>query len=227
MSSATIDGLTVPQYSEYLTATRIQVAVVCLFVYEYIITFGYEAKYFWGRKINGAAILLYLNRYISLLLYLLDMLSAITLSDEETIVLQDTSIVTELTEPMTTILISRFLFHLQAADRASLDMDSSDSHEGLPETSSRTNISSVVFDRIVGSLSADIAPEDLLGTADEDSEDYAEKSDFVGTTQTEYLEEPVEKGKSVNEMQEVNALDFGTRASSNTLRGLDTVEEVV
>ncbi|TBU54784.1 hypothetical protein BD310DRAFT_935077, partial [Dichomitus squalens] len=120
---------------------------------------------------------------------------------------------------------SRFLFHLQAADRTSLDMDSSDSHEGPPETSSRTNISSIVFDRVVGSLSADIAPEDLLGTADEDTEDYAQTSDFVGT-QTEYLEEPMEKGKSEHELQEVNALDCGTRASSSTLRGLDSVEEV-
>ena len=38
-----------------------------LVVFEYIITFGTEVQLFWGRKVTGASMLFFVNRYMRLL----------------------------------------------------------------------------------------------------------------------------------------------------------------
>ena len=37
-----------------------------LVVFEYIITFGTEVQLFWGRRVTGASILFFINRYMRL-----------------------------------------------------------------------------------------------------------------------------------------------------------------
>ncbi|KAI0929484.1 hypothetical protein AcW1_009977 [Taiwanofungus camphoratus] len=45
-----------------------QAAVSALVLYEYLITIGQEAKFFWGSKVTGGVIIFYLNRCIMLAL---------------------------------------------------------------------------------------------------------------------------------------------------------------
>ena len=52
------------------TNLRIHAALV---LYEYIVTFSTEVQLFWGRKITGATVLFFLNRYMKLLDVLLDL----------------------------------------------------------------------------------------------------------------------------------------------------------
>ncbi|RPD57173.1 hypothetical protein L227DRAFT_613789 [Lentinus tigrinus ALCF2SS1-6] len=55
---ATVDALR--------TASYCSVVVAVVVIYEYSITVGREVRLFWGKKITGAAILFFLNRYIVL-----------------------------------------------------------------------------------------------------------------------------------------------------------------
>ncbi|KAH9939062.1 uncharacterized protein BXZ73DRAFT_29522, partial [Epithele typhae] len=49
--------------------------------YEYLITFGQEVELFWGRKINGASVLFFVNRYVVLTVYLLNTSGFAKMSD--------------------------------------------------------------------------------------------------------------------------------------------------
>ena len=55
---------------------------------------------------------------------------------------------------LTAILIQRFLIHLQAANRRTLDRN------GSSDVQSSHNMTTIVFDRVVGSLSKSLGPED-------------------------------------------------------------------
>ena len=59
--------------------TRFSFTVV--FIYEYLITIGSETQYFWGRKKTGATVLFFLNRYASLVWYVLQFASYANMSD--------------------------------------------------------------------------------------------------------------------------------------------------
>lgn len=52
-----------------------------VFIYEYFITIGEEAKYFWGRKLNGAGAIFFMNRYLPLTVYMLEFVSYASISD--------------------------------------------------------------------------------------------------------------------------------------------------
>ncbi|TBU34174.1 hypothetical protein BD311DRAFT_802551 [Dichomitus squalens] len=91
------------------------------------------------------------------------------------------SYMTMFTEPVTAVLVSRFLLDLQAANRKALDLDPQDmSHIG----SSQGPTGSLIFERVVGSLGSMILPGELveLATDDEttadplDAENTVEKS---------------------------------------------------
>ncbi|TBU21297.1 hypothetical protein BD311DRAFT_615754, partial [Dichomitus squalens] len=71
--------------------------------------------------------------------------------------LQVTSVITNFTIPFSAILISRFLLHLQSASIG-------DTGSILSSRDSLTNLDggSVIFERVVGSLGASIAPSDYL-----------------------------------------------------------------
>ncbi|KAI1791870.1 hypothetical protein LXA43DRAFT_1136728 [Ganoderma leucocontextum] len=72
--------------------------------------------------------------------------------------LQDASFVALFLEPLTTILVSRFLLHLQSVKHKALNTGSTSSHH-----------SSVVFDRVLGSLDQSLSAEDFF-RADGDGE---------------------------------------------------------
>ncbi|KAM5541388.1 hypothetical protein V8D89_004942 [Ganoderma adspersum] len=222
-------------------------AAVALF-YEYFITISEEVKYFWKRKLTGASILFFLNRYLPLtfsrafaltnrnwtMAFLVGSLSlvpvvinlipahygvtgenipltgcvandstppdvaksllilitwsslfrkharfhpsfgAATLAEvllrdvtswdlSVTVpALQNTSDMTTFTEPITAILVQRFIFHLQAANHRTLGLDSSQMGTAAQWSSSLT------FNRIIGSLGASIPPENFLGLLEDD-----------------------------------------------------------
>ena len=71
---------------------------------------------------------------------------------------------------MSTVLVSRFLLHLQAANSRAIDMASS-----LAMTT--TNASSLIFDRAIGSLAARITPDQYFGTDEEGGFDGSEETD--------------------------------------------------
>ncbi|TBU36149.1 hypothetical protein BD309DRAFT_995694 [Dichomitus squalens] len=99
---------------------------------------------------------------------------ALTLLSINVDALQPVSVVTVFTTPLSAVLISRFLLHLQTASlRAVGSIPSS-------QISSLHLDRSLVFERVVGSLGASIAAEDFL-KEDYDGDD-GERAD--GPTQT-------------------------------------------
>ena len=53
-----------------------------LIFYEYVITFRREVKLFWRLKVNGASVLFFMNRYIVLIIYILNMMGFARVSDK-------------------------------------------------------------------------------------------------------------------------------------------------
>ncbi|RPD73164.1 hypothetical protein L226DRAFT_614402 [Lentinus tigrinus ALCF2SS1-7] len=82
--------------------------------------------------------------------------------------LENSSLVTDFTEPLTGILVGRFLLHLQAANRKALDLQSS--------IHSEAHGASLVFARAVGSLGSSLGVED------------SEDSEFTGSTGDSLIE---------------------------------------
>ncbi|RDX51338.1 hypothetical protein OH76DRAFT_1481616 [Lentinus brumalis] len=76
-------------------------------------------------------------------------LTALSMLDEP---LEDSSLVTDFTEPLTGILVGRFLLHLQAANRKATDLQSSMQSEAHGAT--------LVFARAVGSLASSLGSEE-------------------------------------------------------------------
>ncbi|TFK86460.1 hypothetical protein K466DRAFT_600296 [Polyporus arcularius HHB13444] len=66
---------------------------------------------------------------------------------------ENVSVVTDFTEPLTGVLVSRFLMDLQSANRRALNTDSSLYSSGVDGP-----LESIVFERVVGSLASTIPP---------------------------------------------------------------------
>ncbi|TFK86463.1 hypothetical protein K466DRAFT_600298 [Polyporus arcularius HHB13444] len=79
--------------------------------------------------------------------------------------LQSVSVVTLFTEPVTGILVSRFLLNLQSVNQTALDIDSSIQIE----SSSGKTSESLVFERVVGSLGSRTLAEEDEVCGDEDT----------------------------------------------------------
>ncbi|KAI1783683.1 hypothetical protein LXA43DRAFT_1130049 [Ganoderma leucocontextum] len=100
---------------------------------------------------------------LSVLVVLNTLHLAFTLASFDVIALQNVSDLSLFTDPITAVLVQRFLFHLQSANRQALDMDSSRVGGAITQQSG-----SLVFARVIGSLGASIPPEDFLGTPEDD-----------------------------------------------------------
>ena len=50
-------------------ASGILTSLIAVFIYDAIITMGEEIRCFWGRKLTGAAVLFWLNKYMTALLF--------------------------------------------------------------------------------------------------------------------------------------------------------------
>ncbi|TBU52426.1 hypothetical protein BD310DRAFT_832225, partial [Dichomitus squalens] len=79
-----------------------------------------------------------------------------TLLSVNALALETTSVVTFFTVPVSSILVSRFLLHLQSANFRAVDSIQSS------QTSLQNLHRSLVFERVVGSLAASISAEDYL-----------------------------------------------------------------
>ncbi|EJF61331.1 hypothetical protein DICSQDRAFT_60505, partial [Dichomitus squalens LYAD-421 SS1] len=53
-----------------------------VFLYDSMITTGEEIRCFWGRKITGAAILFWLNKYMTALYLVWDLATALSISNK-------------------------------------------------------------------------------------------------------------------------------------------------
>ncbi|TBU34165.1 hypothetical protein BD311DRAFT_747263 [Dichomitus squalens] len=80
----------------------------------------------------------------------------ITLLSLDVDFLQSSSNVTDFTAPISAILISRFLLHLQSANLRAVG-------EGSSQDLATSLHGSIVFERVVGSLGASLSPDDFLG----------------------------------------------------------------
>ena len=52
--------------------------ILALIIYESIIITGQEARYFWSERLTGAAVLFYLNKYLTLLSFVYTMCGFVT-----------------------------------------------------------------------------------------------------------------------------------------------------
>ncbi|KAH9939063.1 uncharacterized protein BXZ73DRAFT_44259 [Epithele typhae] len=50
--------------------------------YDYTITFSQEVDLFWRRRINGASILFFVNRYVALVVYIINIASFAPMTDK-------------------------------------------------------------------------------------------------------------------------------------------------
>ncbi|KAI0754053.1 hypothetical protein C8Q80DRAFT_342630 [Daedaleopsis nitida] len=107
--------------------------------------------------------------------------------------------VTQFSDPLTTILVSRFLLHLQAVNRRVIHLDSPDG-TGMMTTSSQSDadgyghghsdIGTLVFERVIGSLAE---PLDLTTYRYKDAFDF--DFDEEGEEEESTKERTLEKGK--------------------------------
>ncbi|TBU34123.1 hypothetical protein BD311DRAFT_683366 [Dichomitus squalens] len=81
MSSLQTDQL-VDEYSSAVTGNYVFIAGAVLFLYDLVITTDDEIRYFWGRKITGAALLFWLNKYMTTLYLIWDLGSIFKISNE-------------------------------------------------------------------------------------------------------------------------------------------------
>nr|VWO99582.1 Dual O-methyltransferase/FAD-dependent monooxygenase CTB3 (Cercosporin toxin biosynthesis cluster protein 3) [Includes: O-methyltransferase (EC, FAD-dependent monooxygenase (EC ] [Ganoderma boninense] len=124
------------------------------------------------RKNTFATVLLRdgLIYFVSLLMLNSLHLILTMLSESNIPSLQDASFVSLFAVPLTTILVSRFLLHLQSAKHKSTDVY--DTAFGM--TSSRST--SIIFDRVIGSLDQSLSVDDFLGPVESnDDVDIAPK----------------------------------------------------
>ncbi|TBU38675.1 hypothetical protein BD309DRAFT_1022685 [Dichomitus squalens] len=102
--------------------------------------------------------------YFLILLVLNSLHLAFTILSLDVDFLLSSSNATNFTYPLSAVLISRFLLHLQSVNLRALDFGSS-------RALTPSHSSSIVFDRVAGSLGASLAPSDYFGPEDGSVED--------------------------------------------------------
>ncbi|KAI0088416.1 hypothetical protein BDY19DRAFT_196924 [Irpex rosettiformis] len=65
----------IASYTAYLRSSYCVLVSRVLFLWDFLITMGYEVEYFWGRKITAASALFLLNRYVSLVITIMQFFS--------------------------------------------------------------------------------------------------------------------------------------------------------
>ncbi|TBU24418.1 hypothetical protein BD311DRAFT_857761, partial [Dichomitus squalens] len=95
-----------------------------------------------------------------------------TLLSMEVFSLQNSSYFTAFTTPVSTVLVSRFIIHLQMANQRTVDMASS-------QAMTTSHASSVVFDRAIGSIGARITPDQYFGGGEESYDEGDGDSEHV------------------------------------------------
>ncbi|TBU60035.1 hypothetical protein BD310DRAFT_848350 [Dichomitus squalens] len=70
------------EYSSLMTDNYCTIAATVVFLYDSMITTGEENRCFWGRKITGAAILFWLNKYMTALFLVWDLATGPSISNK-------------------------------------------------------------------------------------------------------------------------------------------------
>ncbi|TBU54970.1 hypothetical protein BD310DRAFT_934764 [Dichomitus squalens] len=76
----------VAEYSTFVAQNDCFIAGAVIFLYDAILTTGEEVRCFWGRKLTGAAILFWLNKYLTILYLVWNLGTLLSISDEVGIV---------------------------------------------------------------------------------------------------------------------------------------------
>ncbi|KAI1783674.1 hypothetical protein LXA43DRAFT_1067435 [Ganoderma leucocontextum] len=82
MDHSNVAAELVAEYNSILIENHCAHAAAVVFIYEYFITVSEEAKYFWNRKMTGASTLFFLNRYVPLTWYALQLASYASMSNQ-------------------------------------------------------------------------------------------------------------------------------------------------
>ncbi|PIL24593.1 hypothetical protein GSI_12477 [Ganoderma sinense ZZ0214-1] len=93
--------------------------------------------------------------------------------------LQHLSSVSIFVTPLTAILVSRFMIHLQAADRQS-PRDGFGTDTQASRTDFDTRATSVIFESVIGSLRCELEPGDLMGAGSKGGGGSEEYRDALG-----------------------------------------------
>ncbi|PIL30370.1 hypothetical protein GSI_07555 [Ganoderma sinense ZZ0214-1] len=120
-----------------------------------------------------AHVLLYDGTIYFVILLILNTLHLVfTTASLVTPALQNASDMIVFVEPVTAILVQRFLIHLQLANRKAL-------HVGTSQNAgfSQDSMGTLVFERVVGSLSASLTLDDYVSSTDVDSETFEKSLD--------------------------------------------------
>ncbi|KAM5531470.1 hypothetical protein V8D89_014860 [Ganoderma adspersum] len=77
----TMSSLGAAECASFVTGNYCIVAASVLVLYEAIITTGDNVRFFWGRKLTGASVLFWLNKWLAVLCYAFSLASNLRLSD--------------------------------------------------------------------------------------------------------------------------------------------------
>ncbi|TBU24160.1 hypothetical protein BD311DRAFT_868333 [Dichomitus squalens] len=82
MASAGDQAALINEYNGVIVASHCMNAAAVLYLYNWLITIDQEVEYFWKGKVTGAAILFYLNRYISLASFVISLVDWMPMTDK-------------------------------------------------------------------------------------------------------------------------------------------------
>ncbi|PIL30385.1 hypothetical protein GSI_07570 [Ganoderma sinense ZZ0214-1] len=80
MADESDNAATIAAWNALAVADYIGVATMVIVLYEYVVTFHMEVDLFWGKEITGASIVFFLNRYLVLAYYLVQLPTWFSLS---------------------------------------------------------------------------------------------------------------------------------------------------
>ncbi|TFK84708.1 hypothetical protein K466DRAFT_601773 [Polyporus arcularius HHB13444] len=116
-------------FNSLYTANYCIAAAAVLFIYDTFITLDREVTYFWTTKrINGAALLFFANKWISMTVYVMELVEFASFPSDKVAGdnVNGSSLVTAFTAPLTAIAISRFLLELQETNHMVVRLDPHD-----------------------------------------------------------------------------------------------------
>ncbi|PIL24776.1 hypothetical protein GSI_12662 [Ganoderma sinense ZZ0214-1] len=76
-----MSSLDAAEFASFVTGNYCIVAASVLIIYEAIITTGDDVRFFWGRKLTGATVLFWLNKWLAVMCYAFSLASNLRLSD--------------------------------------------------------------------------------------------------------------------------------------------------
>ncbi|KAH9919784.1 uncharacterized protein BXZ73DRAFT_104891 [Epithele typhae] len=108
----------------------VSVAATVILIFDHLLTFGREVDFFWNRRVSGPTLLFILNRYLPLMSKISSSLEFHPFPDQldvyQIISPGQFSLIGNISDPITTILVSRFLLDLQEVHQGAAKLGSDD-----------------------------------------------------------------------------------------------------